>query len=83
MRKEITNDSALIRELHVYGSAVNIGGKGKVQHKGFGKKLLLTAEKIAKQNKKKKIVIISGVGVREYYRKHGYKKEGPYMVKVL
>jgi elongator complex protein 3 len=83
LRPEIAKDSALIRELHVYGAAVKIGAKGKVQHKGFGKILLLEAEKIAKKARKRKIVIISGVGVRGYYRKLGYEKEGPYMVKRL
>jgi len=86
LRKEITNDSALIRELHVYGSAVNIGkegSKGQAQHKGFGKKLLNAAEDIARKAGKRKMVVISGVGVREYYRKLGYKKEGPYMAKKL
>ena len=86
LRKEITKDSALIRELHVYGASVKIGAKGikeSGQHKGFGKELLLTAEKIAKKAGKRKIVIISGVGVRDYYRKLGYEKEGPYMVKRL
>ncbi|MBU0461693.1 MAG: GNAT family N-acetyltransferase, partial [Nanoarchaeota archaeon] len=83
-RKEITTDSALIRELHVYGSAVPIGEKNEsIQHKGFGKKLLKTAEQIAKKNNKKKLLIISGVGVREYYRALGYRKEGPYMAKKL
>jgi len=81
LRKEITKDSALIRELHVYGSATSIGKKGEIQHKGLGRKLLKKAEKIANENKKKKIVVISGVGAREYYRKQGYKKQGPYMIK--
>jgi elongator complex protein 3 len=83
LRKEITLDSALIRELHVYGSAEKIGGKGeeRVQHRGFGKQLLREAEKIAKEAGKKKMIIISGIGVRDYYRKLGYKKEGHYMVK--
>ena len=35
------------------------------------------------ESKKKKIVIISGIGVREYYKKLGYRKQGPYMVKNL
>ena len=48
LRKEITDDSALIRELHVYGSAVSIGKKGDVQHKGLGKKLVAKAEELAK-----------------------------------
>ena len=81
LRKEIPLNSALIRELHVYGSAARIRGEGRVQHKGFGRKLLITAENIARKAGKKKIIVISGVGVRGYYRKLGYKKQGPYMVK--
>ena len=83
LRKEITNSSALIRELHVYGFATNIGKKGTFQHKGYGKRLLKTAEEIATKHNKNKMVIISGIGVRGYYRKFGYKKQGPYMVKKL
>jgi len=74
---------AFVRELHVYGPAEQIGKKGEIQHRGFGRKLLKKAEEIAKQNKKEKILVISGVGVREYYRKLGYKKEGNYMAKNL
>jgi elongator complex protein 3 len=83
LRKEITKDSALIRELHVYGSQTSLGKKGNIQHKGYGSKLLRKAESIAKIAGKKKMIIISGIGVREYYRKFGYKKQGPYMVKKL
>ena len=67
----------------VYGEAIGIGRKGKVQHKGIGKNLLKEAEEIAKTYHKKKVIVISGVGVREYYKKLGYKKEGPYMVKKI
>lgn len=90
MRKEMTKRTALIRELHVYGAAAALGEKEKgtkmhankaVQHKGIGRRLLKKAEMIAAKHKKDKIVIISGIGVREYYKKLGYKKEGPYMVK--
>ena len=83
LRKEITEDSALIRELHVYGTAVGIGKQGEIQHKGIGKKLLKKAEEIAKTYHKNKIVVISGIGVREYYKKLKYKKEGVYMVKFI
>lgn len=83
IRKEITPKSALIRELHVYGEAAPIGGDASVQHKGLGRKLMSRAEEIAKQNGKNKIIVISGVGVRGYYEKLGYHKEGPYMVKDL
>ncbi len=85
LRPEITSESALIRELHVYGTAVGIGDveEAKIQHKGLGKKLMAKAEEIAKNNGKKKMIVISGVGVRGYYRKLGYVQEGPYMVKEL
>ncbi|MBI2662358.1 tRNA uridine(34) 5-carboxymethylaminomethyl modification radical SAM/GNAT enzyme Elp3 [Candidatus Woesearchaeota archaeon] len=81
MHPEITKDSALIRELHVYGTATSIGESGNVQHHGFGKQLMQKAEEIAQKHKKNKIIIISGIGVREYYKKLGYQLEGPYMVK--
>ena len=83
LREEITSDSALIRELHVYGTATAIGKEGMVQHRGWGKKLMDKAEKIAKDNDKNKMVVISGVGVRGYYYKIGYNLEGPYVVKIL
>jgi elongator complex protein 3 len=81
LRSEITSDSALVRELHVYGTAVGVGSTGSVQHKGWGKKLMAKAEEIALAHGKKKIVVISGIGVREYYKKMGYSLEGVYMVK--
>ncbi|MAG38866.1 tRNA uridine(34) 5-carboxymethylaminomethyl modification radical SAM/GNAT enzyme Elp3 [Candidatus Woesearchaeota archaeon] len=81
LRKEITDDSALIRELHVYGVAIGLNDKGTIQHKSFGKQLLKKAEEIAKQNNKKKLVVISGVGVKEYYKKLKYEDDGPYMSK--
>jgi elongator complex protein 3 len=83
LRKEITENSAIIRELHIYGPSIQIGKKGNIQHKGLGKELLKKAEEIARFHKKNKIVVISGIGVREYYRRHGYKKDGPYMSKKI
>jgi elongator complex protein 3 len=53
------------------------------QHKGFGKKLLETAEKIAKHHKLKELLVLSGVGVKEYYRKLGYKDKDFYVAKKL
>ena len=81
LRKEITPTSAIIRELHVYGTAAAIGDEGKVQHKGLGKQLLAKAEDLAKKAGKDKMVVIAGIGVKEYYQKLGYEKEGPYVVK--
>ncbi len=84
-RSEITDNTALIRELHVYGNMIKIGGKNpKIgQHTGFGEKLLKEAEKLAIDNGKDEISIISGIGTRNYYRKFGYEKKGPYMAKKL
>jgi elongator complex protein 3 len=85
LRKEIKNNSALVRELHIYSPITQIGKKSRKsqQHKGHGKKLLKIAEKIAGINGKNKMVVISGIGVRQYYSKLGYKGEGPYMTKIL
>ena len=84
LRPEITPQSALLRELHIYGTATAIGDEGLVQHQGWGKKLMQKAEEIAAAQGKEKIVVISGVGVRKYYEdKLGYVKEGPYMVKKI
>ena len=83
LRQEITDNSAIIRELHVYGSAVEVGEEGVIQHKGVGKELMRLAEEHAKKDGKTKMVVISGVGVRGYYRKLGYELEGPYMVKKI
>jgi len=77
------NKIAIIRELHVYGPALKLNEQGKIsQHIGLGKWLLNEAEKIVKKQDIKKLKIISGIGVREYYKKLGYKldKDG-YMIK--
>jgi elongator complex protein 3 len=80
----VLNGAALIRELHTYGRHMKVGGSGlQSQHMGFGRRLLVEAERIAKEAGYKKMAIISGIGVREYYRKLGYALEGTYMVKNL
>ncbi len=79
----VLQDTGLIRELHTYGQAMPLGEKGEVQHLGMGKKLLEEAEKICKKNKLKKIAVISGVGVRKYYQKSGYKLDETYMIKKI
>ncbi len=79
-------DSAIIREIHTYGQLTPIKSKNKKspQHTGLGKKLIAEAERITLQEFGiKKIAVISGVGVRDYYRKLGYRLENGYMVKKL
>ena len=89
-RSEIANDSgvlaSIVRELHVYGQEAAIGedSQTKMQHKGLGKQLLAEAEEITKKEfGLSKTVIISGPGVRGYYRKAGYSLDGPYMGKKI
>ena len=84
--KWLGKETAIIRELHVYGNVETIKRsnektKKEVQHKWFGKQLMDIAEKISQQAQYKKLSVISGIGVRAYYRKLGYKKVGEYMVK--
>ncbi len=79
-------ESAIVRELHVYGQKQGLSNKNissKTQHHGFGKRLMKKAEEIAKEAKYKKIAVISAIGTREYYKKLGYKLEGSYMTKEL
>ncbi len=77
--------AALIREVHTYGQLVSIEKREKnvAQHIGLGKKLMQKAENIAKNKGFDKMAVISGIGVREYYKKLGYHLEGTYMVKKL
>lgn len=85
-RPEIDDKTALIRELHVYGSMIPLGEKDENawQHMGYGEKLLSEAQKIASEvYDMDKIIVTSGIGVRNYYRKFGFKKLGPYMAKNL
>lgn len=84
-RKEL-DGAAVVRELHVYGSMVPPGisaGDDQWQHRGYGEELLAQAEKTAVAGGYDNIAVISGIGVRDYYRKFGYVREGPYMVKKL
>ncbi|KAK0259533.1 Elongator subunit [Friedmanniomyces endolithicus] len=86
-REELVGQpTSLIRELHVYGSAVPIHErvKGKSQHQGYGTLLMEEAERIARnEHGSEKIAVISGVGVRGYYKRLGYWLDGPYMSKWL
>lgn len=84
-RPEITETSTIVRELHVFGLEKGLHETAQwtesFQHRGFGKFLMAEAERITREMGFDKVVVISGVGVREYYRKLGYVLEGDYMVK--
>ena len=82
---ECLKDAALIRELHVYSNVSVVGTQENqsFQHKGYGKRLIQEAEKIAMRNNIYKIAVISGTGVRDYYRSSGYELENTYMIKYI
>ncbi len=82
----VLKEAAIIREVHTYGQMTPVGEKGlQPQHRGLGKKLIKEAEKIVKKEfGLKKIAIISGVGVRSYYRqKLAYRLKDTYMIKKI
>ncbi|EKX51125.1 hypothetical protein GUITHDRAFT_103046 [Guillardia theta CCMP2712] len=86
-RPELTQGQcSIVRELHVYGTAVPVHARdpAKFQHQGYGTLLMEEAERIAREEHgSSKIAVISGVGTRHYYRKLGYELDGPYMSKNL
>jgi len=76
----------LIRELRVYGPVVEIGERDPQawQHLGLGEKLLETAEQISKNEfGVDRILVNSGIGVKEYYRNLGFRDFGPFLSKDL
>jgi elongator complex protein 3 len=86
VRRELA-DAALVRELHVYGNEVGVGAPGdgdSHQHQGYGRRLLAEAERRAREAGYRKLSVISGIGVRQYYREQlGYHQDGPYVSKRL
>ncbi len=86
-RPEATiKNSSLIREIHVYGPLVPVGKYVKEywQHKGYGKRLISEAERISiEEFDREKILVTSALGVKEYFKKIGYIRDGPYMSKIL
>ena len=79
--------ATLVRELHVYGPLVQVGERAKPrewQHRGWGEHLLKEAERIScEEFDARRVIVLAGIGTREYYRRFGYEREGPYMIKEL
>ncbi len=71
---EELGNSALIREVHVYGVSAELGERdaGKAQHLGLGQQLLEWAAQLAKQAGYSDMAVISAIGTRGYYRKVGF-----------
>ena len=46
--------------------------------------MLEEAERISREEfDARRVIVLAGIGTREYYRRFGYGREGPYMVKEL
>jgi len=86
-RPEINSEPcSIVRELHVYGPLVPVGKHvAKAwQHKGYGSILLTEAERISKEEyDRRKVVITSALGTKQYFKRFGYQYNGPYMSKLL
>jgi elongator complex protein 3 len=80
------NPCMIIRELKVVGRELPLGEKSKeaLQHKGYGKELVSEAERICSEEfDKHHLFVLSGVGVKDYYRKLGYTDNGIYLEKLI
>lgn len=84
-RSEV-QDAGILRELKVFGPMVPIGKDAlkEWQHRGYGRRLLMYAGSIVKDEwGLGKLLVTSGIGAREYYKKFGFERDGPYMSKDL
>ncbi len=88
-RRELNDGKTMVvREVKVVGELVPIdkkpNKKTQLQHRGFGKLLMKNAEKIALEDfDSKKLAVISGIGVRNWFYELGYTLDGIYVSKPL
>ena len=84
-REELEGNTAIIREVKIFGTAVGVGeqsDENSTQHQGLGSHLMDVAEKIAEKHwNTKKFLVTAGIGVREWYKALGYERIGPWMGK--
>lgn len=76
---------AMIREVHVYGPALDLGeeSKGEAQHMGLGKELVERAKEMAREAGYEHLAVISAIGTRGYYARLGFRLRGLYMTTAL
>ncbi|MFX1310967.1 MAG: tRNA uridine(34) 5-carboxymethylaminomethyl modification radical SAM/GNAT enzyme Elp3 [Promethearchaeota archaeon] len=88
-RPELNDGKTMIvREIKVVGELVPKDSKPnyytQIQHRGYGKLLMENAEKISSEEfDAKKLSVISGFGVRDWFYEMGYKIDGVYVSKLL
>lgn len=76
---------AVVRELHIYGPALELGASdaGKAQHAGLGRRLAEHAMQIARGAGFKRMAVISAIGTRAYYRKLGFELGDLYVARSI
>ena len=76
---------AIIREVHVYGQSLALGTaqNGASQHIGLGTRLMLEADRIARQKGYRRMAVIAAVGARQYYLERGFERGKLYLIKKL
>lgn len=77
--------AAIIREVHVYGQSIEVGGEGSgsAQHRGLGSNLIEKAVEIARSKGYQKLTVIAAVGTRQYYASRGFELGELYMVREI
>ncbi|HTT35584.1 MAG TPA: tRNA uridine(34) 5-carboxymethylaminomethyl modification radical SAM/GNAT enzyme Elp3 [Thermoplasmata archaeon] len=81
---EVGVPGPVIRELKALGPELPVGALAPAsayQHRGFGRRLLAAAERVAAQAGYRRLWVTSAVGTRPYYRRFGYSADGPHMAK--
>jgi elongator complex protein 3 len=75
--------AALVRDLHIYGQTLPLGGTadGAAQHLGLGGELLARAEAAAREAGYPRLAVIAAIGTRPYYRERGFTDGELYLVK--
>ncbi len=78
-------DSAMIREVHVYGPALTVGDgrPGAPQHVGLGTRLIDAAGAISQKAGFQRISVIAATGTRAYYAARGFELDDLYMHSAL
>ena len=69
----------MIREVHVYGPALDLGeeSQGEAQHMGLGSELIEKAKEISHAASYGRIAVISAIGTQQYYARHGFRNRRP------
>ena len=85
---EALDAAAIIREVHVYGPVAPLqtrsaGQAGDAQHVGVGARLIAAAEDQARAAGYARLAVISAIGTRDYYIRHGFEPDNLYLTKTL